>query len=96
MKAPTTPQQDGFMRARPESTATRCLGKSGKWRPLICFVKKQTRYLYLWTYEIATDFDGSQLIGEFDDFVPYEPTSVAGKHVIRTVLKEGTPKEEAL
>ena len=63
VNAPTLAGQDGFMRARPKITAERCLTSSGKWRPLICFAKNKGRYSYLGTYEIATDVDGSQMIG---------------------------------
>lgn len=99
MKAPTEPGQDGFMRARPEKTERMCRNKKGKWRQLYCFAKQAQKvpcYTYLGTYEIATDIDGSQLVGEFDDFVPYEPTSSAGKQLIRCLERKGCSNQEAL
>lgn len=101
-RAPCSPGEDGHMRARPSLTAQRCLDANGKWRSLICFLKeennkKNTRYYYLGTYKIALDeVDGSQMIGEFDEFVPYEPTSPAGRQVFRALKKEGKTNEEAL
>ena len=56
------------------------------------FRQEQGKILLSWNYEIARDVDRSQMIGEFEDFTPYEPNSQA----FRAFVREGMTKKGAL
>jgi hypothetical protein len=95
-EAPKTPATDGFMRARLDQALARCRNPDRTWRKLICFSKlaaKQPRYIYLGTYELATEDNGDLMVGELP---PMEPDSNQGKYIVKTLMAKGLSREESL